>query len=107
MAILLHSATYTAAIPCTARVADASVELTVFSALQVYVVASSFDVFDTTSVLVWFLVPTGIVTMEYFEDAVIMSDSPLSTLSQVISGRGRPLAEQVNVAMFGCTIIWS
>ena len=64
---------------------------------------SSVDVLDTTSVLVWFSAPTGVVTMEYFKDVVIMNDSPLTTLSQVISGRGRPLAEQMNVAVFGCT----
>ena len=76
-------------------------------ALHTNEVESSVDVLDTTSVLVWFSAPTGVVTMEYFKDVVIMSDSPLTTLSQVISGRGKPLAEQVNVAMFGCTITWS
>ena len=45
----------------------------------------------------------GVVDIEYFDDAVIMSDSPLTTLSHVMSGRGRPLAEQVNIAVSFCT----
>ena len=45
----------------------------------------------------------GVDDIEYFEDAVIMSESPLTTLSHVMSGRRRPLAEQVNLAVSFCT----
>ena len=72
-------------------------------ARHTYEVASSVDVFDTTSVLVRLSESTGKATMEYFDDVAILIGSPLTTLSHVMSGRGRPLAEQVNVAVFGCT----
>ena len=64
-------------------------------------------VLATVSVLVTFSVPTDVVTMEYLEDCTIVSDWPLTTLSHDMAGRGRPLAEQVNVAVLGCTATWS
>ena len=64
-------------------------------------------VLATVSVLVTFCVPTDVVTMEYLEDCEIVSDWPLTCLSHDMAGRGRPLAEQVNVAVLDCTATWS
>ena len=78
----------------------------VFSARHVYSVASSGEVFNIISVLVWFCSPIGVDTMVYLEDCVMGSKDPLTTLSHVMLGLGRPLAEQENEAVDGCTTVW-
>ena len=44
--------------------------------------------------------------MVYIEDCVMSIDDPLLTLSHVMLGLGRPLAEQLNEAVDDCTTVW-
>ena len=69
--------------------------------------ASPGEVFNIISVLVWFCSPTATVTIVYLEeDCVIGSNDPLTTLSHVMLGLRRPLAEQVNDAVDDSTTVW-